>query len=92
MQMNTTENPDGTYSRDTLQICYKKPIVDENGEPRSPYVKMGILDINLSEYPDLKALVEQATNIAVPIALDKLENTNNMPEIPDNISEREINI
>lgn len=74
MQMDTTENPDGTYSRDVLQLCYKKPIVDNLGNPKSPYVEMGILDINLIEYPELKALIEQATNIAVPIALDKLEN------------------
>lgn len=74
MQMDTTQNPDGTYSRDILQICYKKPIVDENGELKPPYVESGILDINLSEYPDLKALVEEATNLAVPIALDKLLN------------------
>lgn len=74
MQMDTVENPDGSYSRDTLQICYKKPIVDENSNPKSPYVDLGILDINLSEYPDLKALVEQATALAVPIALEILSN------------------
>lgn len=79
IQMDTTENPDGTYSRDILQLCYKKPILDNLGSPKSPYIEMGILDINLSEYPELKALVESATALAVPIALDKLENTN----IPD---------
>lgn len=72
MQMDTTEKPDGTYSRDVLQLCYKKPIMDEQGNPKSPYVELGILDINLSEYPDLKALVESATDLAVPIALEKI--------------------
>lgn len=83
MQMDSTENPDGTYSRDTLQICYKKPIVDENGDPKSPYVELGILDINLSEYPDLKAFIESATALAVPIAIDKL----NAPQISNPIPE-----
>lgn len=72
MQMDTTENPDGTYSREILQICYKKPIIDENGNPKSPYVESSIVNINLIEYPDLKALIEQATALAVPIALEIL--------------------
>lgn len=73
-QMDIKANEDGTYSRDVLQLCWQKPM------ELPPYVGMGIVDINLAEYPKLKALIEQATALSVPIALEKLENINNIPE------------
>lgn len=60
----------GEYSRPVLQLCWQKPL------SIPPYMENGITDITLSEYPELKALIEQATALAVPIAWEKLENIN----------------
>lgn len=72
MQMEVVRQSDGTYSRPVLQLCWKKPIVDENGDPIPPYVENGITDIVLADHPELQSLIEQATALAVPVAVAKL--------------------
>lgn len=64
------------YTRPTLELCYQKPI------PHPPFVENGIITIILSEYSDLKTLVEQATALAVPIAISKLNKPISSP-IPE---------
>ena len=72
VQMEIVRQEDGTYSRPVLQLCWKKPILDNNGEPIPPYVEHGITDIVLAEHPELQLLIEQATALAVPITISKL--------------------
>jgi hypothetical protein len=76
----------GEHTRPVLQLCYQKPI------PSPPYVDTGIIDITLVEHPELQALVEQATGLAVPIALDKLLNPPTPPIPPDPPDPEEPNI
>jgi len=73
VQIEVTEE----NTRPVLQLCYQKPI------PNPPYVEIGITDIVLSDHPELQALVEQATGLAVPIALNKLLNPPTPSEPPD---------
>lgn len=83
MQMEVIRQADGTYARPVLQLCWKKPIVDDNGEPIPPYVENGITDIVLAEHTELQSLIEQATALVVPVAISKLNapiSTQPMPE------------
>lgn len=82
MQMEVVRQEDGTYSRPILQLCWKKPVVDGNGSPIPPYVEHGITDIVLAEHPELQSLIEQATDLAVPITISKLNTpiSNPIPE------------
>lgn len=79
MQMEIVRNPDKTYSREVLQLCWHRAIVDEFGEPVPPFVENGFTDIILSEHPELQTLVESATSLAVPIAVQKINN----PSVPN---------
>lgn len=75
MQFDVKFNPaTGEYTRPTLDLCYQKPI------PNPPYVENGIVTLTLAEHTDLKALIEQATGLAVPIAIDKIFNPPTPPE------------
>jgi len=65
-------------TRPILQMCYQKPI------PNPPYVEFGIVDIVLANHPELQSLVEQATGLAVPIALGQLLNP------PDTLEPEEV--
>lgn len=82
MQMEVVRQPDGTHTRPILQLCWQKPALDNNGDPIPPYVEHGITDIVLAEHPELQSLVEQATALAVPIAINKLNTpiSNLIPE------------
>ena len=82
MQMEVLRQSDGTHIRPVLQLCWKKPIVDNNGDPIPPYVEHGITDIVLAEHPELQSLIEQATDLAVPITISKLNTpiSNPIPE------------
>lgn len=72
MQMEVIRQADGTYIRPVLQLCWNKPVVDNNGAPIPPYVENGITDIVLADHPELQSLIEQATALAVPITISKL--------------------
>ena len=82
MQMEVVRQEDGIYTRPVLQLCWNKPVVDDNGEPIPPYVEQGITDIVLAEHPELQSLIEQATALAVPITISKLNTpiSNPIPE------------
>lgn len=80
VQMEIVRQPDGTFTRPILQLCWHKPLLDENNIPIPPYVTNGITDIVLEEHPELQALVESATNLAVPIALEKIASENRLLE------------
>ena len=72
VQMDIVRQPDGNHIRNILQLCWERPVLDENNNPISPFVERGITDLVLSEHPELKALVEQATALAVPLAIAKI--------------------
>ena len=50
------------YRRDELKLHWRKPL------PQNPWLELGTDTIKLSEYPELKDLIEGATALAVPIA------------------------
>lgn len=58
----------GEYLRPVLQLCYVKPL------SIPPYAEYGITDIVLADHPEIQQLIEQATALAVPIAISKILN------------------
>ena len=72
VQMDIKRQPDGSYARDILQLCWERPVLDENNNPVSPFVERGITDLLLADHPELKQKIEEATFMAVPLAITKI--------------------
>lgn len=74
-QMELDSNGQG----DIFQLCWKKPIVDEQGIPKDPYVEIGIFDLDLSSNTEVKEALGQVLSLAIPLATEAL---NTPPETP----------
>ena len=63
----TYDKDSQSYKRDNLKMHWRSPL------PESPWIKHGTDTITLSDHPDLEALIEQTTILAVQIGLEMAE-------------------